>query len=239
MLNEQIPTLDQFEALARNRRATRHFISDPVPPELIERLIDIARWAPSGYNLQPTHIVVVTDNRLKKELYHACLDQAQILEAPAILIFTGDRRVIKNNFESMLSMELEAKTINPEYERRLRFIVPLFLSNAPFGIGWLWKALFMPFLRLVRPVPRMPVIFKREWLTKQVMLVAMNFMLAAASAGLATVPMEGFDEGRIRRLLKIPRSYVIPVVIPLGYAVEGKLKKTRLPNRNFIHLNGW
>src|SRR5688572_22936085 len=162
MSNQQLPSLEQYEALVRRRRATRHFRPDAIARELIERLIETAIWSPSGYNLQPTHIVVVTDEARKKEIYAACMSQAQILEAPAILIFTGDRAVVENNFEAMLSMERAAGTINSEYETRMRRIVPLSFHHGPLGIGWLWKALLIPLIRLVRPVPQMPAIYKRD-----------------------------------------------------------------------------
>jgi hypothetical protein len=40
--------LAQFESLARKRRATRHFLQQPIEHELIERLLRTAQWAPSG-----------------------------------------------------------------------------------------------------------------------------------------------------------------------------------------------
>ena len=88
-------------------------------------------------------------------------------------------------------------------------------------------------------VPRIPAIHKRFWLTKQVMLTAMQFMLAATAAGLATLPMEGFDEGRVRRVLGIPRSQIVPVIIPVGYPALQDLKKTRLTIGPFVHRDGW
>lgn len=63
------------------------------------------------------------------------------------------------------------------------------------------------------------------WATKQVMLSAMNFMLAAHAAGPATVPMEGFDEGRVGRLAYIPGHHVVPLIVPVGYAMPGGLEE--------------
>ena len=71
------------------------------------------------------------------------------------------------------------------------------------------------------------------------MLSAMTLMLAASAAGLATLPMEGFDERRVRRILGIPRSQIVPVVIAIGHAVEKDLKRTRLPVERFVHRNVW
>jgi len=233
------PTLEQFEFLTRSRRAIRKFKSDPIPEGLLERILDVARWAPSGYNLQPTHFVVVTEPTLKQALYPACMSQKQVIEAPATVVFTGDRQVLQNNLERMMEAERAAGATNAEHERLMRHYIGLSFSQGPFGLGWLWKATLAPLVSLVKPVPSIPAVHKRYWLAKQVLLAAMVFMLAAEAAGLATVPMEGFDERRVRRVLSIPRSHIVPLVVPVGYAVDMPLKKSRLPLENMVHYNGW
>ncbi|MGA3065490.1 MAG: nitroreductase family protein [Tepidisphaeraceae bacterium] len=232
-------TLDEFETLAKSRRATRNFAPTPVSPELLERIIEIARWSPSGYNLQPTHFVLVTDPGVKSRLVPACLKQRQVAEAGAVVVITGDRRAADQNFHDMLEAEKQAGTIDETYEKLLRKVIPLVFSTGPAGIGWLWKAAAGPILGPFIPVPSIPAVYKRYWLTKQTMLCAMTLMLAAAAAGLATLPMEGFDERRVARVLGIPRSQMIPVVIAIGYSADKELKKTRLPLERFVHRNGW
>jgi nitroreductase len=231
--------LDALERIVRGRRATRHFRADPIPQGLLDRLVDLARWAPSGYNLQPTHFVIVTDPAIRQLLCPACLGQAQIREAPAIVVLTGDRRVSNNHFHEMLRMERHAGSITPEYEALLQRTVPLAFGTGPLGLGWLWKAMLIPLARLFRPVPELPVVHRRFWLAKQIMLCAMNLMLAAEAAGLASVPMEGFDEARIKKVLKIPRAHVVAVVIAIGYAQPSQSTKTRLPIDRVLHHNGW
>ena len=231
--------LDAFERLARSRRSVRKFSADPIPEGLLDRLLDIAHWAPSGYNLQPTHLVVVTDPALKGPLCDACLCQKQIKEAPATIVFTGDREVVRNNLEAVIASETAAGALNEAYANMLRKYVGLGFDHGPAGLGWCWKAAVTPLMRLARPVPEFPAVYRRYWLAKQVMLNAMVFMLAAHAAGLATVPMEGFDETRVRRILGIPRSHIIPIVIPVGYSAGPDLKKSRLDVETIIHRNRW
>lgn len=233
------PTLEQFHALARERRATRHFKADPVPGDVLERILDCARWAPSGYNLQPAHFVVVTAETVKKQLFEACMHQPQILEAPVVVVFTGDRRVMENHFEKSMARDLEEGAVNAVYVEKMRKFVPLAFNRGPLGLGWLWKAMLPPLARFFTPVPSIPAVHKRYWLAKQVMLAAMNFMLAAKSAGLATVPMEGFDEPRVKRILSIPRHHIAALVVPLGHPLDNNQIKTRLPLEDLVHYNGW
>jgi F420 biosynthesis protein FbiB-like protein len=51
-----------------NCRAIRYFTTDPVPDELVTKLLDAAIRAPSGSNRQAWHFVVVTDPAVKKTL---------------------------------------------------------------------------------------------------------------------------------------------------------------------------
>ena len=231
--------LDEFELLAKSRRATRNFKPDAVPVALLERLIEIARWAPSGYNLQPTHFVLVTDPKVKSALVPACLKQRQVAEAPAVIVVTGDKRVVEKNFGDVLAAEKAAGSIDEAYEKVLRRFVPLAFGQGPAALGWFVKATAIPLLGVITPMPSIPAVFKRFWLTKQTMLAAMTLILAASAGGLATLPMEGFDERRVRRVLRIPRSQIVPVVIAIGYSAENNLKRTRLPAERFVHRNGW
>src|SRR5215218_2231099 len=104
--------LASFIELVRTRRSTRHFRTDPVPPELLDELLEAARWAPSGFNLQPTHFVVVTSPDAKAKLHPACGKQSQVLEAGATVVFTGDRRVAENHLDRVLRQDIEAGAIN-------------------------------------------------------------------------------------------------------------------------------
>jgi len=230
---------ETISRLIRSRRATRHFLPDPIPQGLLEQLIDLARWAPNGYNIQPTHFIAVTDPAVKENLVPACLDQVQVREAPAVVVITGDREVVSHHFEDMLRMENEIGSMTREYEKLLRWVIPPAFGHGPIGLGWLWKATLIPIVKLFRPLPEFPAVHMRFWLAKQTMLCAMNLMLAAEASGLATLPMEGFDESRVRKVLKIPRSQVVMLVVAVGYAAPPPATKTRLPLERILHHNFW
>lgn len=97
--------LEAFEALVRGRRSCRHFQDRALPEGMLERLLDCARWAPSGYNLQPVHFVTVADPGRKRMFLEACMGQKQILEAPVLVIFAGNGRPMAENFETALKMD--------------------------------------------------------------------------------------------------------------------------------------
>ena len=45
--------------LVKKRRTHRRFRTDPVPDEYITKIIEVARWAPSGFHTQSWEFVVV------------------------------------------------------------------------------------------------------------------------------------------------------------------------------------
>jgi len=232
--------LKTFETIVAGRSSVRSFLPEPLPEGLLARLLDSARRAPSGWNLQPTHFVTVEDRADREALSAACMGQRQVAEAPAVVVFCGDLRARENHFEKMLAAEHAAGSITGEYEAVMRRFVPLAFDRGPFGAGWLWKASLGPILRLFVPVPDFPAVHMRAWLSKQSMLCAMTFMLAAEAAGLATVPMEGFDERRIRRALAMPGHIVPLLVVPIGFAAPSDTpRRTRLPLTELLHTERW
>ncbi len=54
----------QLEQFLRRRRSIRRFKSAPVEPDKLDRLFDIARYAPTGKNRQGVHHTVVTGERI-------------------------------------------------------------------------------------------------------------------------------------------------------------------------------
>jgi coenzyme F420-0:L-glutamate ligase/coenzyme F420-1:gamma-L-glutamate ligase len=54
--------------LIRTRRSIRRYTDQPVPPELIDQLLEAASWAPSAHNRQPWRFAVVTTLAAKERL---------------------------------------------------------------------------------------------------------------------------------------------------------------------------
>jgi nitroreductase/NAD-dependent dihydropyrimidine dehydrogenase PreA subunit len=70
------PVLDADTAarFLRSRRSIRRYKSAPVPRETLRKLLDIARFAPTGSNSQGLSYLVVSDRSLLKKLNDATLD---------------------------------------------------------------------------------------------------------------------------------------------------------------------
>ena len=85
-----------FLDLAKLRRSVRSYRSEPVPQELIEQVLEAARWAPSGMNMQPWEFVVVTDEELRRQVGRQAvfygIRSPQVHEAPVVIAVCGHQR---------------------------------------------------------------------------------------------------------------------------------------------------
>jgi nitroreductase len=83
--------------IVTRRRMTRAFRPDPVPPELLERLVDLASWAPSAGKAQGWHLVVLDGDETSR-FWDVTLPAAErdgfafpyLLDAPVLALPLAD-----------------------------------------------------------------------------------------------------------------------------------------------------
>jgi nitroreductase len=97
------------------RRMVRHFSAEPVDPEAIRRILELARHAPSAGFSQGQFFIVVTRPELKAELARLCGEEAYvesgfhtwISEAPVLLIPCVSEAAYHRRYQ-------EADKVNPD-----------------------------------------------------------------------------------------------------------------------------
>jgi nitroreductase len=82
--------MDVYEAI-RTRRSVRSYRPDAIPKEVLHRVLDAARVAPSAGNGQPTRMIVVTKPEARQKLAEMCGKQEFIAEAPVVIVACGLR----------------------------------------------------------------------------------------------------------------------------------------------------
>jgi nitroreductase/CTP:molybdopterin cytidylyltransferase MocA len=76
--------------LMHRHRSRRRYRSDPLPPGLLERLVDAARHASTSSFIQAYSVVAVTDRERKDRIAALCDDQPHIRQAPVFLAICAD-----------------------------------------------------------------------------------------------------------------------------------------------------
>src|SRR5215218_11135510 len=59
--------MDLYDVM-RTTGAVRRFTDDPLPDDVLERILDNARFAPSGGNRQGAHVIVVRDRATREAI---------------------------------------------------------------------------------------------------------------------------------------------------------------------------
>jgi len=71
----------------KKRRSIRSFKPDPVPEEIVSKMLEAARLAPSGSNRQPWRFQLITDQALQQKIFdEGSFGAGYILEAPLIIV---------------------------------------------------------------------------------------------------------------------------------------------------------
>ena len=65
--------------LVTQRRSIRGFKPDPIPDEYVEKIIEAARWAPSGANSQPWEFIVIKKQELRQNIIQFITENNQLL----------------------------------------------------------------------------------------------------------------------------------------------------------------
>jgi nitroreductase len=143
---------DDFLELVKKRRSFRRFKSDPVPKEILEKVLDAARYPPSAGNSQPWEFVVVQDAATKESItqsitsgykeirkadptmYWAVAVQPHLSTAPVLIIVCGDRR-LQETYPVHLPREVLLR------QSLAVSIYTLQLAAASFGLATAWATM--------------------------------------------------------------------------------------------------
>jgi len=73
--------MDVLEAI-KTRRSIRKYEKRPVPEELLEKILEAGRWAPSASNAQPWNFIVLRDEGVRREVARVSTYGKFLAEAP-------------------------------------------------------------------------------------------------------------------------------------------------------------
>ncbi len=209
--------MELFDAIA-TRRSVRKYLSEPVPREVIDRALSAALLAPNSSNLQPWEIYWVRDTGKKSELVTAAFDQSAALTAAELLVFVARTDTWRRN-RAMILEELERRGNIPkqQLDYYTKF-VPLFYAHGPLNVLGFLKSILFTIMGLFRPVPRGPFSKSavKAVLSKTVALACQNFMLAITAQGYSSLPMEGFDECRVKKILGLGSESSVVMMMAVG-----------------------
>jgi nitroreductase len=82
--------MDVFEAI-QERRSIRSYEDRPVSREIMEKILEAGRLAPSARNIEPWHFIAVTDADKRKALSGGTWAKF-LAQAPLVIVACGDKK---------------------------------------------------------------------------------------------------------------------------------------------------
>ena len=207
-----------FEEIAKTRQYTWSFDAKrPIPPPLLTKLLEVSQTAPSSFNLQPFKVIAVRGTDAKAALSASMLGPGngqRVRDAPVTIVYISDKEPMRLT-RQLMAIET-AGGADASYVNSLPAILGSLFGNNGF-ISTRIRRLVTHMASPLAPAPVIPTDLT-AWAIKNTIFSAQTFMLACAAEGVATAPMEGFDERRLCFALGVPpERYSIPLVVAVGY----------------------
>lgn len=80
--------MNVYEAI-KERRSVRAYQNKPIPEDVLNRILEAARLAPTAKNRQEFKLIVVKDEQTRKKLVEVANNQQFVGEAPVIIAAVG------------------------------------------------------------------------------------------------------------------------------------------------------
>lgn len=207
--------MDFYETINK-RKTTREFLDKPVDFEAIKRILNAGNKAPTwNHNRNWSFIVLQTDEE-KEFAFPEAKEMAEKFDSEKYLN-------IPRPYPVTLGQKMYAHAVPRQFSM---------LKDAPYVIVPVFKCreLKGPYVSDLNP-------FSTIW------CVIENIFLATTTEGLSysmRIPV-GEEQNSIKKRLKIPDSYMVPIYIGIGYAdpKEHKLEQKDPDLDKQIHFGKW
>lgn len=201
----------------RTTPAAREYTDDPLPDDVLARILDNARFAPTGGNRQGARVIVVRDKGTRSALADLALPAARRYMAQ---VANGE-----SPWNPLRPPRVDASTIEATE--------PPAAMSAPFRKAPVVLVICLDLgvvAAIDQDLDRLSVtsgasVYPFVW----------NILLAARNEGYGGVltTMAVAEEPRIKGLLGVPDAYAVAAVVPLGKPVRQVTKLRRRPVAEF------
>lgn len=201
----------------RSTPAVREFADDPLPDDVLARILDNARFAPTGGNRQGVRVIVVRDARTRLALAD--------LGLPAARRYIAQLANGESPWNPLRPSGVDASTIETTE------------PPAPMSAPIREAPVVLVILLDLAVVAAIDQDLDRVGVTPgaSVYPFVWNVLLAARNEGYGGVltTMAVAEEPRVKELLGVPEPYAVAAVVPLGKPLRQVTKLRRRPVAEF------
>lgn len=218
------------------RRSVRVFKDESIDENKVKECIRLATLAPTSDNLQLWEFYHVVSTTILDELKAACFNQNAARTAKQMVVVVSRKDLWKKRIQSNITSLKSKFGDKPDFEYNKSEISALnyYQKTVPklyfdfIGIRGTFRFLFHKLKGLFKPVHRESRHSDMRIVThKSTALAAQNFMISMAAMHYDTCPMEGYDSSRVKKILNLPSSVEITMIIACGIREEHGVYGTR------------
>ncbi|MEC8999140.1 MAG: nitroreductase family protein [Actinomycetota bacterium] len=213
--------MDLLEAM-RTAFSCREFTDDPVTDDQLHRILDAARFAPSGGNRQGGHVVVVRDPGVRRRLGELC--------RPSLRVYAAQSDAGETPFSTIhpTAIDLDEARATPTN------LLPLFEHLDQVPVVLVVSVDLSRVASMDKDLDRIGVVTGAS-----IYPLVWNVMLAAKAEGLAGVvtTLVVPAEEEVRHLLGLPDTHAVAALLPLGVPTRNLTRLTRIDVEEFVTVD--
>ncbi len=197
---------EQFLKAMDFRHACKEFDDTKnISTEDMNFILEVARKSPSSFGMEAWKFLVITNEELKAKIRPACWNQVQITSCSHLVVVLAGIEGVKP--ESGIPEKRFARREMPQ--EKLDFYLNLYANH------------------LKDTLATDENIY--SWTARQTYIAIGNMMTAAASIGIDTCPIEGFEKEKVDEILELDTTkYQTSVILPFGYRKNEQSTQQRL-----------
>ena len=178
-----------------------------IPKEMLTKILEVGRLSPSSFGMEPWKFLVVQSQELKEKLRPSCWDQVQITSCSDLIVFVTKNKLVEPG-SLYVQEQFKRKGLPEERYEAYMNIYGNFLGTKAEGNANFYK----------------------DWAAKQVYIAMGNMMTYAATEGIDSCPIEGFNQKEVEEILGIDGTdESVAVLAAFGSRVNEQPEKVRLP----------
>lgn len=178
-----------------------------IPEGLVKNIAEVGRLSPSSFGMEPWEFMIIRSQEIKEALRPSCWNQVQITSCSELLVIVTKNRSVEPGNAYVEEM-FRRKDMPQEMFEKYMDVYADFLGAKAEGNPDFYK----------------------NWSAKQAYIAAGNMMTYAATEGIDSCPIEGFEQKAVEKTLGIDgEERSVALLIAFGYRMNEQPQKTRLP----------
>lgn len=184
-----------------------------ISDEDINFIMEVARKSPSSFGMEGWKFLVITNEKLKKELRPYCWNQVQITSCSHLIVILS----------AIESVKVESGIPRQRFQRR---------QSGDEKIN-IYMDVYTNHLKNTLSSDKNIY----SWTTRQTYIAAGNMMTAAAYIGIDSCPIEGFEKENVEKVLALDTTqYQLSMLLPFGYRINSQSTQIRESFENIVEF---